>query len=221
MIWNQIDVLRGFSGESDGKASACDAGDLGSIPGLGRSPGEGNSYSFQYSDPQSSMDRGAWQAIVYGVTKSRTRLSGFHFLSDVSSAWHSIKNNTHIFKHNSTIIYLLNLHMHAKLLQLYLTLLDPMGCSPPGFSVHGILQARILEWFAMPSSRESSRSRDQTRISHGSNIAGRFFTTEPPGKALNLGSCKQFTWTLKNFSEAICGVVYFRLQVLKCLLVAQ
>ena len=86
MIWNQIDVLRGFSGESDGKESACDAGDLGSIPGLGRSPGEGNSYPLQYSDPHSSMDRGAWQATVYGVAKSRTRLSGFHFLSDVSSA---------------------------------------------------------------------------------------------------------------------------------------
>ena len=76
----------GFPGGSDGKESAHNGGDLGSIPGLGRSPGEGNSYSFQYSDPQSSMDRGAWQAIVYGVTKSRTRLSGFHFLSDVSSA---------------------------------------------------------------------------------------------------------------------------------------
>ena len=44
--------------------------------------------------------------------------------------------------------------MHAKSLQLYPTLCDPMDCSPPGSSVHGILQARILEWVAMPSSRE-------------------------------------------------------------------
>ena len=51
---------------------------------------------------------------------------------------------------------------HAKLLQLYLTLCDPMGCSPPGSSVHGILQARILEWVSMPSSRGSSQPRDQT-----------------------------------------------------------
>ena len=46
--------------------------------------------------------------------------------------------------------------MHAKSLQLCLTLCDPMDCSPPGSSVHGILQARILEWVAMPTSRGSS-----------------------------------------------------------------
>ena len=54
----------------------------------------------------------------------------------------------------------------AKLLQPCLTLCDPMDCSPPGSSVLGILQARILEWVAMPSSRESSRPRDGTRISY-------------------------------------------------------
>ena len=53
------------------------------------------------------------------------------------------------------------------------TLCNPMDCSPPGFSVHGILQARILEWLAMPSSRGSSRTREWTRVSC---IAGRFFT---------------------------------------------
>ena len=46
------------------------------------------------------------------------------------------------------------MYMHAKSLQLCLTLCDPMDCSPPGSSVHGILQARILEWVAMPSSRD-------------------------------------------------------------------
>ena len=56
---------------------------------------------------------------------------------------------------------------------------DPMDCSPPGSSLHGNLQARILEWVAMPSSRGSSRSRDQTCASCVSCIAGRFFT-EPP-----------------------------------------
>ena len=54
--------------------------------------------------------------------------------------------------------------VNAKLLQSCLTLCDPMDCSPPGSSVHGILQAIILEWVAMPSSRESSRPRDQTYI---------------------------------------------------------
>ena len=57
---------------SDGKASACNAGDLGLIPGLGRSPGEGNGYPLQYSCLENSMDGGAWWATVHGVTKSRT-----------------------------------------------------------------------------------------------------------------------------------------------------
>ena len=53
----------------------------------------------------------------------------------------------------------------AQLLQLCLTLFDPEDCSPPGSSVCGILQARILEWVAMPSSRGSSKPRDQTHVS--------------------------------------------------------
>ena len=66
------------------------------------------------------------------------------------------------------------------------TLCDPMDCSLPGSSIHGILQARILEWVAISSFRWSSQPRDQTRVSHISCIAGRFFTTEPPGKPLAL-----------------------------------
>ena len=61
-----------FAGGSDGKASASNAGDLGLIPGLGRSPGKGNSYPLQYSCLEKSKDRRAWQAIVHGVAKSRT-----------------------------------------------------------------------------------------------------------------------------------------------------
>ena len=55
----------------DGKESACNAGDLGSIPGSGRSPGEGNDNPLQYSCLENLMDRGAWQAIVYGVARVR------------------------------------------------------------------------------------------------------------------------------------------------------
>ena len=55
-----------------GKEFACNAGDLGLIPGLGRSPGEGNGYPLQYSGLENSMDRGAWQATVHGVAKSLT-----------------------------------------------------------------------------------------------------------------------------------------------------
>ena len=69
----------GFPCGSAGKESACNVGDLGSIPGLGRFPGEVNSYPFQYSCLENSMDREAWQAIIHGVTKSRTQLSNFHF----------------------------------------------------------------------------------------------------------------------------------------------
>ena len=64
----------GFPGGSAGKESACNAGDLGSIPGLGRSPGEGKGYPLQSSGLESSMDH-----IVHGVAKSRTQLSDFHF----------------------------------------------------------------------------------------------------------------------------------------------
>ena len=66
----------GFPGGSVGKESACNTGDVGLNPGLGRSPGEGNSYPLQYSGLENSMD---W--IVHGVTKSRTRLRDFHFTS--------------------------------------------------------------------------------------------------------------------------------------------
>ena len=69
----------GFPGGSDDKEPACNAGDLGSIPGLGRSPGEGNSKPLQYSRLESSMDRGVWWAAVHGVTEGQTRLSDFTF----------------------------------------------------------------------------------------------------------------------------------------------
>ena len=71
-------------GGSDGKESACNAGNLGSIPGLGRIPGEGNGNPLQYSCLENPMDRGpmdiaAWRATVHGVAKSWTRLSNFTF----------------------------------------------------------------------------------------------------------------------------------------------
>ena len=70
------------------KASACNAGDLGSIPGSGRSPGEGNGNPLQYSCLENPMDGGAWWATINGVSKSQTRLSDFtslHF-NDVSKS---------------------------------------------------------------------------------------------------------------------------------------
>ena len=64
-----------FPGSSDGKESACNAGDPGSVPGSGRSTGEGNGNLLQYSCMENPMDRGAWWATVHAVAKSWTRLS--------------------------------------------------------------------------------------------------------------------------------------------------
>ena len=66
----------GFPVGSGGKESTCNVGDLGSIPGLGRSLGEGNGYPLQYSGLENSMD-----CIIHGVAKSQTQLSFFHFTS--------------------------------------------------------------------------------------------------------------------------------------------
>ena len=62
----------GFPGGSDGKESSCSVGDLGSIPGLGRSPRGGHGNPLQYSCLENHMDRGVWWATVHGVTKNQT-----------------------------------------------------------------------------------------------------------------------------------------------------
>ena len=69
----------GFPGSSDGKESACNAGEQGSVPGLGRSSGEGNGIPFQYSCLDNFMDSGAWWATVHGVTKSQRYLSDYQW----------------------------------------------------------------------------------------------------------------------------------------------
>ena len=66
-------VFLGFPGGSASKESACNAGNLGLIPGLGRFPQEGNGYPFQYSGMENCIDGEAWQATVHGVTKSWTQ----------------------------------------------------------------------------------------------------------------------------------------------------
>ena len=68
-------VFLGFSGGSDGKESAYNARDLGSVPGSGRSTGRGHGNPLQYSCPENPTNRGAWRATVHGVAKSRTQLS--------------------------------------------------------------------------------------------------------------------------------------------------
>ena len=74
-------LYRGFSGGSDCKESAGNAGDLGSISALGRYPREGNGYPLQYSCLENSMDRGAWWTIVHGIAKSQTRATFSFFIT--------------------------------------------------------------------------------------------------------------------------------------------
>ena len=78
-MFNPSLPLNNFPGDSDGKASAYNAGDVGLIPGPGRSPGEGNGNPLQYSCLENPMDREAWEATVHGVAKTRTWLNNFTF----------------------------------------------------------------------------------------------------------------------------------------------
>ena len=88
--------LQGLLCGSEGKASACNVGDSGSIPGLGRSSGEGSSTPLQHSRLENPRDGGAWWVTVHGVAKSRTRLSDFTFTYGVTrpqgcgQAWRSL-----------------------------------------------------------------------------------------------------------------------------------
>ena len=141
--------------------NARDARDVGLVPGSGRSPGVGNGNLLQYSCLESSMDRGTWQATVHGVIKSWTWLK-----------WLS----THIRVHQETETragILVVKVGKSEVAQSCPILCNPMGCSVPGSTIHGIFQARVLEWVAISFSRRSSRPRDWTWIFR---IAGRCFT---------------------------------------------
>ena len=106
----------GFPGGSAGKESACNAGDLASIPWLARSPGGGKGYPLQYSSLENSM-----KCTVHGVAKSQTPLSDFHFLYQLNYQGIPISPISAQF---------------SSVAQLCPTLCDPMGCSTPGLPVH-------------------------------------------------------------------------------------
>ncbi|KAI4548252.1 hypothetical protein MG293_000582 [Ovis ammon polii] len=110
--WSYLVKSLSSPGSSDCKESACNSGDPGSIPESGRSPGEENGYPLQYSYLENYMDRGAWQAMVYGATKSWTQLSKKHSKQPAAA---------------------------AKSLQSCPTLCDPIDGSLPGSPVPGIL----------------------------------------------------------------------------------
>ena len=116
-FWKGMDILWGFPGNSGDKESACNAGDPGWIPGSGRSLGEGHGYPLQYSCLESPMDRGAWQATVYRVTKSQIQLSNWHF---------HLSHNLGLMSVYSTTSSVLKLFCTTSLLRNLQKSLDPL-----------------------------------------------------------------------------------------------
>ena len=95
----------------------------------------------------------------------------------------SVLQSKVMFNNKQTMLCIRSLGVHAKLLQLCPTLCNPIDRCPPGSSIHGILQARILDWVTMPSSRAYSQPRDQTHVSWSPALAGESFTTRTTREA--------------------------------------
>ena len=158
-------MVLGFLCDSAGKESACNVGNLGLIPGLGRRHGEGKGYPLPFSDLENSMDYA-----VHGVAKSRTQLSDFHFTSLLYMVlqnalisffymWlSSFFSITHCKDCLFSIMYSCLLCHRVIDHSVWVSFWDfcPVPLILPGSSVHGILQARILEWIAISFSRGSS-----------------------------------------------------------------
>ena len=159
----------GFPGGSMVKESTCQCRRRRFNPGSGRSPGGGHGNPLQYSCLENPMDLGAWWKTVRGVTKSQTQLSDWTELN--------VNNNQTSLTLQKYVIPDLFLNTWEKVKMLVAqscpTLCDPITYSLPGSSVHGILQARILERVAIPFSRGFSWPRDRMHFSY---IAGGFFT---------------------------------------------
>ena len=145
--------------------------DLGSIPGLERSPGERNSYPLQHSCLENSIDRGArWT--TWGCKELEMTELLMHKMTQRKEL--KLVQNFEYFIWRHRLEKSLNIKKVKVLVaQLCPPLCDPMDCGLPDSSVHVILQARILDWVAMPFSKRYSKPRDQT---HVSCIAGIFFT---------------------------------------------
>ena len=89
-IW-MSKLRKGFPRSSIGKESACNAGDLGSIPGSGRYPGEGNGYPLQYSCLGNPVEKGVWWAAVHGITESWTQFSDYTTTTKLRKFLSSVK----------------------------------------------------------------------------------------------------------------------------------
>ena len=155
-------------------ANAGEVGDAGSIPRLGRSPGGRNGSSLQCSCLEKPMDREAWWATVCGVAKSQTQLACLHVLwstcQNTVTGWGEPFKVIIVRVFCEGLISAIPSHMVygtwetriSSQVKLKVTQLDSTLCNTMDSIVHGILQARILEWVAFPFSRGSSQSRNQT-----------------------------------------------------------
>ena len=122
-------------------------------------------------------------------------LNDLHITHTSFGSSQSIGDGPHSLLCSSPLLYA-GLTCVCSVVQSCPTLCNPMDCSLPGSSVHGISQARILEWIAISSSRGSSQPRDQTCTS---TLAGRFFTTEPAGKPVATSNCHFITPLFYHF----------------------
>ena len=183
----RIQILMGFPGGSDGKESACNAGDQGLIPGSGRSPGEGNGNPLQYSCLENSMDRGAWRAKSHKELDTTEWLTHTH--TDIHPRSPSSKspaaaaaksrqsNSVRAHRRQPTrlrrpwdspgkntgvgchfLFQFMKVKRESEVAQSCPTLRNPMDCSLPGSSVHRIFQARVLEWVAIAFSEVPCQS---------------------------------------------------------------
>ena len=158
---------------------------MGSIAGLGRSPGGGHGNPLQYYCLENPMDRGTWQATVHRVTQSQTQLK-----------WLSMMMTASVLLYSAAA---------AKSLQSCPTLCDPIDGSPPGSPVPGILQARTLEWVAISFSdawkwKVKVKSLSRVQLLHNPMDGcppGSFRPWDFPGKSTGMGCHCLLPYTLQ------------------------
>ena len=210
-------------------AEAGAAGDAGSVPRLGRSPRIGNGNPLPSNCLENFMDTGAWWATVHGASVRHDwatdhihihRNEVFWRLFSPGSQSDPLKATVlcsvscaspHLAqsKDQCTVQHSLN-HMDSTFVcvhaQLYLILCDPMDCSPPGSSVCGLFQARILEWVATSLSRGSSLPWDWTHVSCASCIRRRMFLP-----LCNLGSPQLWSyWFFSYYIPVQCSSILYQ-----------
>ena len=154
--------------------------------------GGGNGNPLQYSCLENPMDRGGWQATVHGVMKSQTWLQWLSMHANIIDTVEAPcvtfpPNHSSLLRerhYSGSVIILVHIWKKVKMKSLSrVRLCDPMDCSLPGFSVHGIFQARVLQRVAISFSCGSSWPRDQTQVSR---IVGRRLPSEPPGRIYSI-----------------------------------